>query len=225
MQRDPLGYANAENLYDYLLAGPASHCDPSGLEIVVAGNEKRRKVICAWIQSLCPQATCDPRTGQVTIPDTASSQPTTCPTSSGPASAPPGSPKACAALKKLIDSEGRFVIDTGSPRTGGTLEKQDGDFVKGRFFPPHDNRNRGRFRANIQINAAHQTTVTDEDGSSRTLGSGTTDNAEVLIHEVIHAVRFLEGNKNPDNDADENETKATANPIHDELGIPRRKLD
>lgn len=52
--RDPIGYVDGTNLYQYAASSPVVFADPSGLTISVSGNRNEKKKILDALNEMCP---------------------------------------------------------------------------------------------------------------------------------------------------------------------------
>lgn len=66
MQRDPVGYVDGTNLYQYVRSMPVSGIDPFGLKLVVDGDAAYRSSVERALQEICPGAKVE-EDGSVTV--------------------------------------------------------------------------------------------------------------------------------------------------------------
>jgi RHS repeat-associated protein len=67
LQRDPAGFVDGVNLYEYVASSPLNLIDPLGLELKVGGGEGHRKKVEDDLKKMCPQAQVNPETGIVSL--------------------------------------------------------------------------------------------------------------------------------------------------------------
>lgn len=100
-QRDPIGYADGTNVYQYVQARPVVALDPLGLKLTVEGNRAYRDSVEDALREICPDAGISDD-GSVFI---------ACPTQSG-------NSEGCDCLTKLANSSNEHVIKDGDPGVG-----------------------------------------------------------------------------------------------------------
>ncbi len=141
-QRDPIEYKGGSvNLYEYVGSSPLFWIDPFGLRLRVGGSVKERERFEKLLQVLCRQAKVDKKTGDVTICEDATPQPSDDDLS-----------EACKKLKALIDSGELYVMRVSFAKTD----------TEGRYKPGRKNRPN-----QILVKLKQVLKVTNKDGTTR----------------------------------------------------------
>lgn len=136
-----MGYVDSLNLFEYVVGSPLSWVDPFGLRLRVGGTVKERERFEKLLQVLCPQAKVDKKTGDVTICEDTTSQPSDDDLS-----------EACKKLKALIDSGELYVMRV-------SFNKKD---TEGRYKPGRESRPN-----QILVKLKQVLKVTNEDETTR----------------------------------------------------------
>jgi RHS repeat-associated protein len=100
LQRDPLGYVDGLNMYEYVASMPVTVTDPLGWKLKIAGDKVYIKRVERIIQEVVPGASADPKTGFVSVDQSVKG----------------GSQTAAKTVTALVDSEKEYGIRSKFPK-------------------------------------------------------------------------------------------------------------